>query len=329
MQTIALIRWIYAFTGVLCSNLYAQAVILPKPDSAGWITLFRGNNASDFYIANNGPNSPFQSKLTFPNGTFKIKGDTIQVTGSPSGQLYFNQTFSHYRIRYQMHFPGSVGNCGMLLHVQEKDPTTSGFPRAVESQGDPGQGMGQLWPIGDVWVTIRAKMVSGQMQYDPALPEMDYGGANWNSRVVVGKDGWGFPSYTKLAAATGWVTQEAEVHGSDSIWDIVADTVRIKYRQPRVSSGGTVNNVSKYLASGLIAWQSEGATVWYRKIQIKLYPKDSLYASLYTTGIRDIRVRPKKGKAMLFLVEAPLLRWNGKTLGFTGKRIPYSIRHPE
>lgn len=273
------------FTCLALSSLsaaFAQTVKLPAPDSLGWMKLFRGNNASDFYIANNGNTAPAQAQVTFPNNTFAIRGDTITVTGNPAGQVYYKIPFSHYRVRYQMHFPGNTGNCGMLVHVQANDAPTQGFPRSVESQGDPGQGMGQLWPIGDVWVTVRAKTVGGRMQYSPNDPEVNYGGANWNSRVVVGVNGWGQPSYSGLANANGgWVTQEVRAYGSDSVVHLVNDTVRIKYREPRVSSGGTASNVSKYLKKGLIGWQSEGSNVWYRNLQIMLLPGDSLYATTY------------------------------------------------
>ncbi len=278
---------------------FAQTVKLPTPDSLGWMKLFRGNNASDFYIANNGNTAPAQAQTTFPNSTFAIRGDTITVTGNPAGQVYYKIPFSHYRVRYQMRFPGNTGNCGMLVHVQANDAPTQGFPRSVESQGDPGQGMGQLWPIGDVWVTIRAKTVGGRMQYSPNDPEVNYGGANWNSRVVVGVNGWGQPSYSGLANANGgWVTQEVRAYGSDSVVHLVNDTVRIKYREPRVSSGGTANNVSKYLKKGLIGWQSEGSNVWYRNLQIMLLPGDSLYAATYLKSNRGKSMGHKPGRKL-------------------------------
>ncbi len=269
---------------------FTSVVPLPAPDSAGWIRLFRGDNAADFFIANNGSTPPGRVLTTFPNNTYQVTGDTIRVSGSPAGQVYFKQPFSHYKVRYQMRFPNfsgsgntGTGNCGMLLHVQAHDNPTQGFPRSVESQGDPTQGMGQLWPIGDVWVTVKARMVSGRMQYDSTMTtEVDYGGANWNSRVVVGQNGWGQPTFASQQQG-GWVTQEAHVYGSDSVIHLVNGAVRIKYRNPRVSSGGTVNNVSKFLNRGLIAWQSEGTSVWYRNIEIQLMPGDSLYESLYTS----------------------------------------------
>jgi len=271
--------------------------------------LFRGDNASDFYIANNGNTPPAKAQTAFPNSTYSISGDTIKVTGSPAGQVYFKIPFSHYRVRYQMRFPGNVGNCGMLIHVQADDAPTSGFPRAVESQGDPTQGMGQLWPIGDVWVTVKAHMVSGRMQYSPNDPEVDYGGKDWNSRVVVGVNGWGQPNYNSLANAHGgWVTQEARVYGSDSVVHLVEDTVRIKYRNPRVSSGGTPNNVTKYLKKGLISWQSEGTPVWYRHLEIMLLPGDSLYQETTSLGFhRGQMITPKQDGKRLHYHDGVLL----------------------
>lgn len=258
---------------------------LPQPDKDGWMKLFRGDNKDDWYIAYNGDKPAAQSKVKFPDATFSILGkDTLKSSGSPGGQVYFNQSFSHYRVRYQMHFPRNQGNCGMLLHAQENDPTIYGFPPSMESQGDPYQGMGQLWPIGDVWVTLHAKTIDGRVTYDPSAPEITYGGKDWGSRVIAGKDGWARPEYTPLASATGWVTQEADVHGGDSISHLVDGIVRIKYRQPVVSPGGRSDNVKKTLTAGLLGWQSEGTEVWYRNIEIKLYPEDPLFKTTYLRG---------------------------------------------
>lgn len=268
---------------VLCAQslLSAQTVVLPAPDKEGWIKLFRGDNFSDWYIANNGDKPPAQSKLTFPNGTYSGSGDTIKVTGTPSGQIYFNHAFSHYRIRYQMHFPLNIGNCGMVMHVQENDPTAGGFPRGLESQGDPNQGMGQVWSIGDIWFNIRAKIKDGRMTYDPSSPEIPYGGIDWDHRVVAGIDGWAKPEYAKMAEKTGWVRMESEVRGKDSVTNYVNDSVVVHFRFLRLSLGRTPDNAPKLIESGLLGWQAEGPMIWYRGIEIKLLPGDPLYASTY------------------------------------------------
>jgi hypothetical protein len=287
---------------------FTSPVLLPAPDSGGWIKVFRGTNTGDFFTAPNNSTPPGRTLGAFPGGPYSVTGDTIKVTGSPAGQFYFKQPFSRYKVRYQIRFPnftgtgnGGTGNCGMLLHVQAHDAPTMGFPRSVEAQGDPTQGMGQLWPIGDVWVTVKAKTVSGRMQYDTASPEVDYGGANWNSRVVVGINGWGFPTFASQQQ-DGWVNMEAHVYGSDSIIHLVNGVERIRYRNPRVSSGGTVNNVSKMLAKGLIAWQSEGTAVWYRNLEVKPLPGDSMYT---------VSIAGKNPKAGPSPAAAPRLLLNG------------------
>jgi|GEM_PF-1700705 len=278
---------------------FTTIVPLPEPDSAGWIRLFRGTNTADFFSAPNNSTPPGRTLTAFPASPYTVTGDTIRVSGNPAGQFYFKQPFSHYKIRYQLRFPGftgtnngGTGNCGMLLHVQAHDNPTNGFPRSVEAQGDPTQGMGQLWAIGDVWVDVRARTVSGRRQYDSTQPEIVHGGLNWNSesRVTVGVNGWALPTFASVQEG-GWVTMEAHVYGSDSIIHLVNGVPRIKYRNPRVSAGGTANNVSKYLTRGLLAWQSEGTQVWYRNIEIKLLPGDSLYTptSLAGSAARSLR----------------------------------------
>jgi Domain of Unknown Function (DUF1080) len=278
---------------------FTTIVPLPEPDSAGWIRLFRGTNTSDFFSAPNNSTPPGRTLTTFPASPYTVTGDTIRVSGSPAGQFYFKQAFSHYKIRYQIRFPnftgtnnGGTGNCGMLLHVQAHDNPTNGFPRSVEAQGDPTQGMGQLWAIGDVWVDVRARTVSGRRQYDSTQPEIVHGGLNWNSesRVTVGVNGWALPTFASVQEG-GWATMEAHVYGSDSIIHLVNGVPRIKYRNPRVSAGGTADNVTKYLTRGLIAWQSEGTQVWYRNIEIQLLPGDPLYVTTSIAGSAARAVR--------------------------------------
>src|SRR5690606_15746077 len=273
----------------------AQSVVLPPPDAQGWIKLFRGGNTADFYsFYTNGVNArPADRKTAFPDNTFRVQGDTIQVATNSTGHLMFRQPFSHYRLRFQMRWPGQLYNCGVLLHIQENDLTALGhFPRSLEAQGDPKQGMGQLWNIGDVWVTVRSS-ASGYPRYAPTASEIHYGGANANARRVDGVNGYGQPRPPAIWANndwrsnTDWVTMEVAVYGSDSILHYVDGELQLKYRDPRVSTGGTVNNVSKRLDRGLLAWQAEGGPVWYRNLEIQILPGDSLYRP--TTSQRQAR----------------------------------------
>src|SRR5690606_29246885 len=87
---------------------------------------------------------------------------------------------------------------------------------------------------------------------------------------------------------------EAHVYGADSIIHLVDGVPRLKYYQPRVSAGGTPDNVSKMLARGLIAWQSEGTQVWYRDLEIQLLPDDPLYTTLYPASLSGKTGKPAR-----------------------------------
>ena len=129
----------------------APGVQLPPPDSAGWIKIFRGvQDTGNFYrYTGNSRVVPAQNKQSFPGDPFTVLGgDTIRSDGNPGGLLIFKQTLSHYRASFQMKWPGSIGNAGLLTKVQENDTAQSaGFPRSVECQGDPTQGVGQIWAL--------------------------------------------------------------------------------------------------------------------------------------------------------------------------------------
>jgi hypothetical protein len=304
------------FMAILVAAARAQAasVDLPKPDADGWIKLFRGSNTSDFftYYGSGNPNNPF------PDKTFTAKDDTIVVAGSPTGHIMFKQAFSHYRIRYEQMMPTKLGNAGMLVHVQMNDPALWGtFPRSIECQGDPGQGMGQIWCISNVWVTVRAT-ANGTPRYNPSSPLITYGAKNDGSRQILGIK-------EPTLKLNEWVMIEAEVHGSDSLAHIVRGETMIKYSNPRVAPADKPDQVEKTLKSGLLAWQSEGVPVRYRNIQIKLFKEDPLYASLYpTTAAGDYRILPKAAaKPSLRIGQGAIRvsRGDGSEVGFSGRAL--------
>jgi len=292
-----------------------STVQLPKPDSAGWIKLWRGDNAGDFFTYY----SPTNSNNAFPDNTFKFSKDTILVSGSPTGHIMFKQSFSHYRIRFEMMEPTKLGNCGMIVHVQMGDPVLFGsFPRSIECQGDPLQGIGQVWCISSVWVSVHAKTGSGAPRYDSTAPLITYGAKDDNSRQILGVK-------EPAMALNEWVLVEAEVHGSDSLAHFVRGQTMIKYSNPHVGPANNPNQVDKVLKSGLIAWQSEGVPVRYRNIQIKLFKEDPLYASLYgTTALTDYRILPKAAAKPVLQMESgvvSVLR-GSRSLILTGRALP-------
>jgi hypothetical protein len=114
MKTIlTLLAELAAAAGVLAQT--TPTVKLPRPDSAGWIRIWRGDNQSDFSLyTGSGTPASEASKPAF-GGPFYAQGkDTLRTTGSPNGQLIFKQNFSHYVMEVQLRWPGALCNTGTM-----------------------------------------------------------------------------------------------------------------------------------------------------------------------------------------------------------------------
>lgn len=275
-----------------------SAVTLPKPDAEGWIKIFRGTNTSDFSVYT-GNGVPSRNPQPF-GAPFHVQGgDTIRTTGSPNAQLIFRQNFSHYRMQVQLRWPSNLGNTGVMTKLQWSDPGQGGgLPRAVEVQGDPNQGIGQVWTLGNMsgqaegtWITVRGRMVNhpfggGQAaQADSTSPEIDWGGGGAHSKnTIIGYPGWQRPRPAALGNG-GWVTIEVESHGHDTTRHFVDGQKVMEYSNPRIASQTNANSIVKRLTAGMLSVQSEGTQVWYRNWRIRLLPEDPLYASLYGPSV--------------------------------------------
>lgn len=266
----------------LATGAGAQAVKLPAPDKDGWIRLFRGDNLGDFYARTA---TDIDKDLAFPNGTFKAQGDTIQTTGSPTGHLAFKQAFSHYQFRMELMIPAQT-NCGLLLHVREDETKMGSFPRSVEFQGDPNQGMGELWVISSVNVDVRIKAGLGNHTFDPAGAQVSHPSGS-SGRVC-------HQSENKFKGYGQWNQLEAVVRGSDSVSHIVNGTRVMHYTNLRIQ-----NDPKKPLNSGRIAVQSEGKPAWYRNLAIRLLPGDPLYQTTYAEFNARNAIRPPLPRLVL------------------------------
>lgn len=315
-----------AFSAAAASAALAPGVNLPPPDSEGWIKLFRGvQDTGNFYrFVSSTRSVPAQNKQPLVGGPFSIVGmDTIRSSGSPQGHFIFKQALSHYRVSFRMRWPGNVGNAGLLMKVQENDTAQSqGFPRSVECQGDPQQGIGQIWALGSIreggsmqnggtWVTFRGRMITHPSSwaagscpnispvqaaiFDSTQPEIHWGGGGDPCRnLIVGAYGFQQPRPPQLrnqagtgwGSNTGWVTVEVETHGHDTTKHYVDGQLVMVYHSPRIAPRTKQDSVIKYLTSGQMAWQSEGSNVYYHDIKVKLFPADPLYATLYPTALK-------------------------------------------
>jgi len=260
-------------------------VTLPKPDSDGWIQIFRGNNQSDFGVYTDS-DVPSKSSQPFCAPFYIQSGDTLRTSGNPYAQLIFKQNFSHYIAEVQLRWPGALCNTGMLTKIQWNDPgQSSALPTSIECQGDPNQGIGQVWALGPgnarPWITFRGKSDQNGAKVDSTKSEMDFGGSG-GQNCIVGFPGWAQPRPAALDNK-GWVTMRVESHGKDTARHFVDGVKVMEYHSPRIAQSNDANSLVKYLTEGMLSVQSEGGEVWYRNWRIKLLPEDPLYASLYSS----------------------------------------------
>ncbi|MEO6098199.1 MAG: DUF1080 domain-containing protein [Fibrobacteria bacterium] len=324
-----------ALLGLCIGSARAQSnpkVSLPKPDAQGWIKIFRGDNTSDFSLyTGNGSPAQEASKAPF-GGPFVVQGgDTIRTTGAPNGQLIFKQDLSHYIMEVDLRWPNNLGNTGVMTKIQWNDAGQGGgLPRAIECQGDPSQGIGQIWALGTIegkmggtWITVRAKLANHPFgggvtaaQADSTQPEIEYGGVGAPSNnLIIGFPGWQKPRPAALDNK-GWVTIRVESHGKDTTRHFVDGIKVMQYRNPRIAPRDKGSEVVKYLTEGMLSVQSEGTPVWYRNWRIKLLPEDPLYASLYTTRLGE------GSRALRRASEAYRLGFDGSTLTLLAKGHP-------
>lgn len=303
-------------------------VTLPRPDADGWIKIFRGDNQSDFSIYTGNGSPAQEANKGFGDPFFVEKGDTIRTDGGPPGQLIFKQSFSHYVMSVQLRWPTMnsqgyvLGNCGVMTKIQWNDQGQGGgLPTCIECQGDPGQGMGQIWSLGSngarPWITFKGATDSHGAKVDSTKPVMDFGGAG-GANCIVGYPGWQQPRPSALTTG-GWVTISAENHGKDTSRHFVDGIKVMEYWNPRIAKTTNANDVVKTLTGGMVSIQSEGTTVWYRNWKIKLLPEDPLYASLYgTTSILNAAPPVRKGP------ERYRLGFKGTTLSILSNGRPVS-----
>lgn len=293
-------------------------VNLPKPDANGWIKIYRGDNAADFSIYTGNGSPAQEGSKGFGDPFYHQGGDTIRTDGSPFGQLIFKQNFTHYIMSVDLRWPnGQISNCGVMTKIQWNDQGQGGgLPRCIECQGDPNQGMGQIWSLGPnggrPWITFKGATHQRGAQVDSTKPVMDFGGSG-GLNCIVGYPGWQQPRPAAIAAG-GWVNITTEVNGRDTSRHFIDGQKVMEYWNPRVATTTNPNAVSKYLAEGMVSIQSEGTTVWYRNWRIKLLPADPLYASLYQPVSLFPRQAERKADALRKNEGAVRLGFRGKTL---------------
>ncbi len=258
------------FKGPTLALLFIAAILLkscalsaPDPDKEEWIELFNGSDMKEwtpkftgFELGEN-----YKNRFLVKDSLLSVRYAEKDTFNGDFGHLYYNQKFSHYRLKAVYRFVGqqmnggpgwAVRNNGLMLHCQ--DPSSLG--------------LNQDFPI-----SLELQLLGGDGENERTNANLCTPGTN----VVIG-DSLFTPhcinSTSKTYHGDQWVEVEALVLGDSLIQHILEDKVVMEYRKPTMGGG----NVSGYKESayregapvkeGFIAIQAETAPIDFKSIQV-------------------------------------------------------------
>jgi hypothetical protein len=228
-----------------------------------WISLFNGKDLSDWTpkIAGLAVNDNYRDTFRVENGLLSVSYSKYDKFDGKFGSLYSKQKFSHYWLRAEYRFVGSLlsgapswayKNSGLQLHSQAPETMRQDqeFPVSVELDIKGGHFIGSR-PTGDVCQNGTHVLING-------APLKDYC-STVGDITIRGEE---------------WTTVLAEVDGSKHVRHIVNGELVVDYTDLTLDESNAdarrliAAGADKSLSSGYISIQSNGAPIEFRRIEV-------------------------------------------------------------
>ena len=246
---------------LLAFTLFVPALLADDKD--GFAPLFNGKDLSGFYtyLRGTGKNNDPEKVITVHDGM-------VHVTGKVFGCFVTEKEYENYHLRVEFKWgektwpprEGKTMDSGILLHCVGEDGAAGGvWLESIECQMIEG-GTGDFILVkgkSQPKLTVEAEQ-RGQWYYKPGAPPKEFTGGriNWYARDPDWKDVKGFRGKEDVEKPAGeWNVLECVCDG-DKITNIL---------NGKVVNAGTKSSHTK----GKILFQSEGAEVFFRKIELK------------------------------------------------------------
>ncbi|WP_084289577.1 3-keto-disaccharide hydrolase [Pedobacter nyackensis] len=257
--------------GLALSMLISSCSTLKSKNDPEWIDLFNGKDIKDWNVKINhheiGDN--YANTFRVEDGMIKVRYDQYGAYNNQFGHLYYKQPFSHYHLLVEYRITGewksdapayTINNSGIMFHSQ--DPKTmlkdQDWPISIEFQLLAGLEDGKPRPTGNMCSPGTDVIYEGKIDKRHCID-----------------------SKSKTYKKDEWVRAELIVLGDSLITHLINGDTVLQYSKPQIG-GGVVNNFDpavkldgKLLKEGVIALQSEGQPVDFRKVQIMNLKKDT------------------------------------------------------
>lgn len=195
-------------------------------------SLFNGKDLSGWHM--DVPELDTNSKARIP---FVVVNGMLVSLGTPRGHLLTDSLYSNYRLEVEYRFPGTPGNCGVLVHASTPRSLYKMFPKSLEVQM-------MHENAGDFWCIVE----------DITVPDMEARRgpkAEWG--ITEGKQ-------RRIKNLTDGSEKPLGEWNSMKI-ECIDRTVKVWVNGDIVNEGYDCS-----VSSGRIALQAEGAEVEFRKI---------------------------------------------------------------
>jgi hypothetical protein len=198
------------------------------------VSLFNGNDLTGWHVdvpaMDNDPNTI---------NPFIVRDNNLVTLGEPRGHLITDNEYQNYRIEVEYRFPGTPGNCGVLVHASTPRALYKMFPKSIEVQM-------MHENAGDFWCIVE----------DITVPDME-------SRRGPRED-WGITE-GKLRRIKNLTEGSEKPVGewNNMVIECRDNTIKVWVNDDFVNEGYDCT-----ASKGQIALQAEGAEVEFRKIQL-------------------------------------------------------------
>lgn len=231
-------------------------------EEPNWVPLFNGENLDGWLvkIAGEPLGENYRNTYRVEDGVIKVSYDDYERFDDKYGNLFYEQSFSNYRLRLDYRFTGeqieggadwALRNSGVMLHSQSPESMLleQYFPVSIEAQFLGGLGDGPR-PTGNLCTPGTDVVMSGEHIKQHCTQSTS---ATYDGDV--------------------WVSLEVEVRGSELLRHIIDGEIILEYSDPQldpedVLAAPFLDVGDGLLSGGYIALQAESHPVEFRNIHI-------------------------------------------------------------
>ncbi len=271
--------YISIFISTFC--LFVGSVLAQQKTTEQWESMFNGKDLSNWTVKvrNHPVGENFGNTFRVVDGKIVVRYDAYDKFDERFGHLFYNKSFSYYRIRLEYRFVGEQAkegpgwayrNSGIMVHGQT--------PQSM--------GLNQDFPV-----SIEVQLLGGNGKEKRTTCNLCTPGTNveMNGKLFTPHC---INSNSETYHGDQWVTAEVLVLGDSLIRHYANEIEVLSYQKPQVGGGNVSGQELEFgasgqlLSKGTISLQSESHPVEFRKVEILnlegcMDPKAINYKSYY------------------------------------------------